>query len=707
MIKVRTFLVASVILLALELSKANADSLNDLFDGLISNVLSLNLKEAVGSALLDKARSAKEAFLEFAPHSIPVAKKHADFFVRQVTKFLRQGKISENEAAILSRNASRLIEALEGTSYNTVTKDGGYLEINDPQSSIYGASIQVPPGGMGEGIVVFAREESDPPSLPSNVEGAGPAVDFGPEGFVFPVAVTIGVPYSEIAGTDENDLRLMVYDRRLESWVEVPVFFQDRTKRLMYAEVSHFSLYRVVKPSGRTQSNPGMPYFGTTALWPSVTAAGQSTVIVIDLRDPDGEVPGNIESLEVRDGLGELIARLKKGDYYFDTANKIMYDAGRTNLPYQFYLKVLRGQLIPSGLYTITARDRNGNTAVLHKSVNINPIPIVDASKVTVRDQGRGEWVNADGFEGIKLDQPLTLKWEPVFYGGAPVYYRVVVRNANGTTIYRTPRSAACEVTIGSSDLAAVLDYNSLYTVRIEAYDNEYPADACNRSESRNIWMSTEGASLGGPVFRYAYCRVNKPYSSSPFLQCLAAVNGGLGGESITDQVAIYVSTPWGGKEKVGNWYYWLRSLEGPYLEAGSNFVIDPIPKGHYIFEAMDGDGRKVVLRDYLERDHILPEPVTLSPKDGEILTTTTPVFSWEDVEEARAYSFLIEEWTGSSWKNVFLSPFVFGTSYKVPGGFLNFGKSYRWRLRCSDGEGAWLMDSWTYAAPVIFAVGE
>ena len=73
---------------------------------------------------------------------------------------------------------------------------GGTLQIIDPASPIYRASIQVPPGALaGRTPITLDSFEGIRPEPDTGVFFTGPTVVFGPEGMVFSVPVVVALPY--------------------------------------------------------------------------------------------------------------------------------------------------------------------------------------------------------------------------------------------------------------------------------------------------------------------------------------------------------------------------------------------------------------------------------------------------------------------------------------------------------------------------------
>lgn len=121
---------------------------------------------------------------------------------------------------------------------------------------------------------------------------------------------------------------------------------------------------------------------------------------------------------------------------------------------------------------------------------------------------------------------------------------------------------------------------------------------------------------------------------------------------------------------------FWFE-LDGP-----------PLP-GKYIF-AVTGKGLTGSATDFQFTNRTLPIPDvnTFKPAEGEILTDTSPTFSWGPVEypDTQIYYRLIIE--TPSRKRVFNTSRMQGMlSYRVPAGILKPGRTYRWRVRAVDSD--------------------
>jgi hypothetical protein len=514
-------------------------------------------------------------------------------------------------------------------------------------------------------------------------------VEYGPDGLQFLQPVRIGVPYSDAGVSDELLLGIQTYDPVSGEWKEVAVVERDTAANILYAEVSHFSLYQAAGPAGPTA--PGAPYFNWGILWYTTTSGGAGATILADIRDPDGAVPDTIQSFEAIDPFDVVQYQFKKGDYYFDTALKLERDRGNLDAVHEFYLKwmPLPGPMV-TGEYTARAMDTDGNVVELKKWLNVDPLPLVDAASIRIRNQATGMWEPAIQFQHVDTTQPLSFTWFPVKYGSKPVFYRVVIENWNSTPIYRSLRSADIEVTIPAEVVSQILVPHAAYRVRVEAYDKKSGRDASNRSNSDKAPFTTGTLSFNsGPFLQYAFGNVSQ-FSSPPVpeLRAWVGVKNGWQGPVMTDaQVSVTVETPD------------LLTLPLEYNPPWSEFWLSrsELLPGRYLFRAVDGAGNQVQLLDYLDRTHVLPVPTGIDPVPYSASSNTTPLFSWGFLDEPKAFNVTVERWDGAIWQPVHNGPRIEDTSYPLPPGVLALGNRYRWRVRGHDGDNAGTSDSRAY----------
>lgn len=703
----RAWALGIVAFLGLSMGLAKAESTLELLNGLVSITAGMEIQQQnVKTTLVKRAKAARSKYLSRGKNSLKACVKKTNGYRTKVVNFRATNKLTVEQATALVAQADKVLAALTQIASQVVRDTGAFLRVTNPASPVYGASVEVPAGAAPTGTVIKIRPEEEPPAMPQNLVAVGNAVQYGPEGVQFSVPVRIGVPYSDTPGMDESQLKVMNFDRSLGSWVEVSVVERDTVNNVLYAEVTHFSLYQVAGPAS---VDPDAPFFSFAIVWANNTPSDTGLIMLADVRDPNGSVPDSIVSLEVRNGNGEVIWRGRKGDYYFDTAQKLRHDRGHPEVQYQWYLKTMGGSGLPGeSTFTFNVTDTEGKSATLEKRLLVRPIPTVDKGTIEIKNRATGQWVSGDRYEGVRVGEDLWFRWRPVDYGGLPLYYRVVILNWLGTAVYRSPRSAAYEVRIPGEELASVLIPNSPFVVRIEAFDSSFGSEAMNRSQSDKIHFTTQGLSFSDIFPDYAFAYVRGQPGLPIHVRAIAAFERGFGGEPLTSQeVSATMTTPDGQVIPLDGYFFWLMGSDGVWHgEFGSRWdSISGLPVGEYLFKGA-GLGGEVWVKDYLNRNHIMVEPIPIEPENGQVLNTTTPLFSWQDNDWCTTFAIFVQRQSeDGSWGEGFVAPYLTGTAYRMPGGILEAGRNYRWNVLCDDGRTVAETDSRTVTEYRYFSV--
>lgn len=698
-----------IVFLGLSMGLAKAESTLELLNGLVSVTVGMEIQQQkVKTTLVNKAQTARSKYLSRSKNNIKACVKQTNGYRTKVVNFRATNKLTVEQATALVAQADRVLAALTQITSQVVRDTGAFLEVTNPASPVYRASVEVPAGAAPTGTVIEIRPEAEPPAMPQNLVAVGNAVQYGPEGAQFSVPVRIGVPYSDNPGMDESQLKMMNFDRVSGDWVEVPVVERDTVNNVLYAEVTHFSLYQVAAPA---PVDPDAPFFNFVVVWANNTSSGTGLIMVADVRDPNGSVPETIVSLEVRDADGGLVWRGRKGDYYFDTASKLRHDRGHPEQQYEWYLKTMGvSGLEGEQTFTFNVTDTEGKSATLEKRLLVRPIPIVDKGTIEIKDQTTGQWVSGDRYEGVRVGEDLWFRWRPVDYGGVPVYYRVVIMNWLETRVYRSPRSAAYEVRIPGEELGSILIPNSPFVVRIEAFDSASGFEAMNRSESQPIYFTTQGLSFSGIFLDYALAYVRSDPGLPPYVRAVAAFRRGFGGEPLTPQeVSATVTTPDGQVVPLDGYYVSYLTTNGVWHGEFGNRSdsISGLPKGEYLFKGT-GLGGEVWMKDYLNRNHIMPKPTLLYPEDGQEIYTTSPLLTWEDNENCTSFNLMIQRRRpDGSWGPPVATDMLFRPSLQIPPGNLETGGIYRWQVRCWDGRNSAEADSRAFSEYRHFSVSQ
>jgi len=195
------------------------------------------------------------------------------------------------------------------------------------------------------------------------------------------------------------------------------------------------------------------PTINFAIIWNEISSAEFGISIMPYVSDLDG-VPGDIASLTVSG---------PNGFFHSFTPNEYMGD-------YYLYSEQTSG--LSSGNYDFIVEDLAGLTANYTKVLTIADIPIPDTSTFSPVD-------------GALASTTPTFSWDAVAY--SPVYYRVRIADENFGTIYTSGRFAATEFTLPEG----ILNPNTLYRWRVEAFDSSSGAQANTRSVSNWVSFST------------------------------------------------------------------------------------------------------------------------------------------------------------------------------------------------------------------------
>jgi hypothetical protein len=683
------------------LGQALCQTPSQLVIGLMSSVRSLKLDPGIENSLLVKLKGANGALSSLNVNHYKEASINKLNAFKNEVEALAGKFLTEDQAKGLLGQADLVIKRINGTTIDVIGISGGIVEISDTSSPIYGASVLIPSGALSSEELITIVEELSPEPLPTNLTSAGPVVQFGPEGLTFSQPVTISVPYSEISGIPEEKIKIYTFNKTSNRFEEVPVTRRDPEKNLLYAEVYHFSPFQPAAPSG----DPDAPYFDWTILVnvtrPSGGKMTHRNALVIHPQCGEGSdvycVPDHISSLKVT-GPMELTYDFIKGDYWFDAFNKyVLRDFLGRDVPFKwYYAQEYRAEDLPSGEYTFEVTDIYGKKSSITRTLSVDPIPCVDSATIQIcriLDESNTnclEWSQADWFEALPTDKPLKIKWDPVFYGGKIAYYDVRIYNSydSGLPIYRSSLTADTEITISASIVGRILLPNAVYQLNVFAWDDYTRNNSHNRSHSSLVRFATGSVSLSNfPIFSLARVVTNHYPDNYYELLYTAQVRRGVGGPIMgPNEVSISATGPDGSAVQLTNY------TSGTFWQA--------IPKpasyqtGGYIFKAVDNEGRETYLRDYFNKARLLPLPILISPNNGEVVYTLTPTFSWSPVDGAKTYHLLVEKLEGNQWQTVFFKSWLNETEFTLPGGILENGKNYRWRIRAYDSYADSLVDN-------------
>jgi hypothetical protein len=145
-------------------------------------------------------------------------------------------------------------------------QESQYVQVTNPESRAYGVSLEIPAGALQTDLAVTIGVIANPPALPAETMSVGVVLNFGPEGAIFSVPVTLRIPYTqdelERAGiSDPAQLKVFTYHPQTQTWEEVPVAGVLKAYNLLLCQVGHFSMYTTAATAAPGSSGGG----GTTS----------------------------------------------------------------------------------------------------------------------------------------------------------------------------------------------------------------------------------------------------------------------------------------------------------------------------------------------------------------------------------------------------------------------------------------------------------
>jgi hypothetical protein len=220
-------------------------------------------------------------------------------------------------------------------------EEGGLMQ------SAVGVSLEVPSGALAEDTVLTMAqgrvdESPDSPALKAQqsaaIVPAGPPVEFGPEGTVFAVPVSLEFPYFISARQDEESVRLCYWDG--SRWEPVPAEV-DKGDKIVRAKTDHFSLYQVM------------------AAAPAVPAAGSDFAMREIFVFPNPAKAGAKPRLHIEVGFADLVLiRI------YNVAGQMVHQAELSGSPQligsQYAYEYAWEGGIPSGVYFYAVEARKG-----------------------------------------------------------------------------------------------------------------------------------------------------------------------------------------------------------------------------------------------------------------------------------------------------------------------------------------------------------
>jgi hypothetical protein len=671
-------------------------------DILIRTVDNLNLDDYVNHRLFVKL-DVVEKSIE-AGHYRPAIENMNAFktevgVIQKISAKTGRNFLTNQQADILLGLADVVLAAI-GNASASVGTDGGTISVSDPSVPISGSSVEIPQGAIDTDTVITITQDIAAPVLPSNLSNAGPAVDFGPSGLTFATPVTISVPYNRTSNA--TNVKLMSFSG--DQWVQVPISEINTSKKIVFAQVSHFSTYQAAEETG----DPNAPVFNWIDLL-NINSAGNSVIAMgCSVSDPNGPAPDSIRSLTLEAPDGSVYYQFIEGDY--------LYRYTSLESTSEYYWRFIRLWIPsdplpavhpPSGTYKFSVTNVNNVTTEQIVTLNVEPIPVVDNTTVQISRDG-SNWIPQanSGFDQVNLNgQSLWVKWQPLNSPSNPLksyYYRVLVRNRTGAVLYKTDLVMVNMVEIPIEILNTILHDRSFYNMRIEVFDATSPPAASNKSESVAVPFTTGDLGRSEPVIDWAVVLKNSFYSNGQIQDHLQANFTFLARETPDlSKFAVSVTLPPSPPE----YPYKTTYAKEDYVCSANNvaksvncYLSSPPVSAKY------GTGKVLFKVSYREKDYFFEDffnnsrtispPVPISGGDtaaSAVTVSIPPTLTWYPTLSGKTYELRIQATNGTlDTYSPWLTPVLqLGQntilSYEVSSA-LSPGTTYGWQVRAYEG---------------------
>ena len=152
-------------------------------------------------------------------------------------------------------------------SQNVKSSLGGLVEVNDLNSAINGAQLEISANSLKSDLTISISEVNNPPELPAGLNYVGPPLDLKPDGTIFNSPSTITIPFnnqflSDAGISDDSKLKLYSYDKSSRTWTEIKGIMTNSSNDTITALINHFSYYAITCMDAISPSNLGVPQPG-------------------------------------------------------------------------------------------------------------------------------------------------------------------------------------------------------------------------------------------------------------------------------------------------------------------------------------------------------------------------------------------------------------------------------------------------------------
>ena len=123
-----------------------------------------------------------------------------------------------------------------------IGNQGGTITASTSNTTINGAYISIPQGALDENVVISIETAPQETNFYGNTDGI--FVKMKPEGIQFNKNVEIGIPYKKQNLADLSTIPdVYYYDSNTNKWIKVNTIGIDAEKKLVIAEVNHFTVF--------------------------------------------------------------------------------------------------------------------------------------------------------------------------------------------------------------------------------------------------------------------------------------------------------------------------------------------------------------------------------------------------------------------------------------------------------------------------------
>ena len=396
---------------------------------------------------------------------------------------------------------------------------------------------------------------------------------------------------------------------------------------------------------------PGIPLVGTITNVREPDDTFRTYVDLIILDKSNSNWLDDIEKITVTGPQGDL--PLHKKDFIWLPQFK------------EFWVSIPGSPAVGTYTFNVTGRGMTGRTTDF-QSVNRNlPIP-------------NSEYFSPTDAQTLSSRKP-TFSWEAIEYSDIPIYYRLVIQEAQSEKhVYASGRIRNMLThTVGEG----ILKPGYSYRWRVEAMDSRDWQEVQNGSNSK--WLSFQMAEALNDFQIYTVIKNVREPDDKYFTHLEVGV-----GKDFTailpDSIdSIDITGPKGKLPiSLADFTYYPQFRDFYIKVPGSPEV------GRYTF-TITGDNSKASATGTISilRSLPIPEAGSLSPAEGAVIRSKTPTFSWNPVVYNKApIYYRIEIWNPEITERAYASQYEKDMlSHTLPAGTLKAGATYIWRVRVSD----------------------